>query len=214
MNASTATLGFSETVVAASVQPTKLVIQSSAGSSIAKRLTGGAKAQLDDITVVVTLLNADMNALKEETNLATSLANSFIRADQGAVLDKYGNPLAVVNNGSAVPATGFNQDLTSPELSSFELNLSTGHGYLVLSFSETVNGARFKPDALTLQSVANTSATSRVLSSSATLVAVENSPVLTVALTSADANAIKNTAGLGSAKASTFLPWQEPRSSM
>jgi hypothetical protein len=206
MNASTATLGFSETVVASTLDPTKFVIQKAAtAGGVFKRLTGGSKVQRDETTVVITLLNEDMNDVKATSNMATAAANSYVRADAAAVQDTNKNALNLVADGSAIKASGFVEDSTSPTLESFELNLDDGFGSLTLSFSETVAGARFTPGALTLQSVLGSSGTRRALHANASLAAIHDSPVLKVMLTETDANVVKNINSLCADEDSTFI---------
>jgi hypothetical protein len=207
MNSSTAIIGYSETVLASTLNTTKLTIQQSNASSSGspKQLTGGSATQLDDTRIVLTITNSDLNDIKADTDLCTEASNCFLHTDVDAIEDSSKNGVVASADGAAIGASQFTEDGSRPKLESFDLNISSGYGTVVLSFSETVDGARFTANALVLQSVSGSSNTSRTLSSNASLVAVENAAVLVVSLTKSDSDVIKNTLSLASDAASTFL---------
>ena len=214
MNSSTATIGFSETVLASTLNATKLTLRQSNSvlgrrrrSSVGtpKQLTAGLAAQLDATTILLTITNGDLNDIKADTDMCTRAGNCFLSVDAGAIKDSSGNGVVATVDGAAIGVSNFTADSTKPELVSFDFNISSGYGTLVLSFSETVDGARFTADALVLQSVSSSSSVNRTLSSDATLAVVERAAVLVVELTKSDSDAVKNTLSLASDAGSTFL---------
>jgi hypothetical protein len=102
-----------------------------------------------------------------------------------------GNDANAVADGSAIPASSFVADLTPPFLKSFELNMNFGS--LTVKFSETVPPAAVLPTSFVLQSAADgtdLSTSSRALTGGNVSTAIISDSI-TIALTTADLDAIK-----------------------
>lgn len=151
-------LTFDETVMASSLQPAQLKLQSALAASnvtYAYTLTGGYTSAYNSTVIVVNLTYYDLNAIKKIRGLATGVQNTFISATYQTVLDMNSNNLVPISDQNALQASNFTNDTTSPVLLSFNLDMNTG--VLELSFSETVDSLTFTVTQFTLQSAPNIS---------------------------------------------------------
>lgn len=91
-----------------------------------------ASAASDLITVQ--LGADDLNAIKTNQNVGTSLSNTFLALEEIFAMDLSGNLLSPGAN--AVPASSITSDTSQPFLSSFTLDINQGRA--VLQFSESI----------------------------------------------------------------------------
>ena len=98
---------FSETLNASSFDPTQITLKSGAAVSASQyKLTGGTSPQTNSPVITITLSKTDIDAIKADSTLATSAANTFISITSDLVSDMSGNPVtAVLANASLALAS-------------------------------------------------------------------------------------------------------------
>ena len=156
--------------------------------------------QMDQCTVlvVVSLGRRDLNRLKVNPELATSLDNTYITLTSDAFVDT-----AAVPNGNepqTVAAGGFVEDLVSPSLEfwSFDLN----RGIITLDFDEVVDVSTLQFTSLTLTNGPNGTVTfqlSNVFSNST------NGAQIRLHILENDLNIIKQNASLFTNESDSFI---------
>jgi hypothetical protein len=145
MNEGKLTINFTETVNASSLLPSLVGFASSSSSGVIVGLDSNLLlSPTDTDSLVITLSSATLNGLKADTSIATSSADSYLQFSVSGVVDMNGNPVS----GGVVQITVYIDDVTSPKLDSFELDMN--NGVLFLSFSETVKSATLNRTQLTL----------------------------------------------------------------
>ena len=107
MNAQTATLTFSETVNASSLNVTAITIQDAAIATTSYVLTDSSTASSDGTAIVIDLSSTDFNALTANTGLAVSQATSYVTIAATTIDDMAGNDVTAITDGSGVQATTF-----------------------------------------------------------------------------------------------------------
>ena len=128
---------------------------------------------------------------------------TFISFSSAAVTDFSGNPIVMISRLNAKAVDDFTPDISPPTLQGFDLLI--GADQLVLTFSETVNGATLDPTLFTLHSTQNqSSAISYTLSGSRGITDI-NSSVVVIDFLIPDLNAIKRDADFATASENTFL---------
>jgi hypothetical protein len=116
----------SEVVDASTIDPTGLTLQSGATATGATVVLGGGAVSPNSGLVVevdVTMLTADLNALKSTEGLGTSTADTFLVVPSTFVTDLVGLACEPIADGSGLQAAEFSNDQTRPELNSFSLDL-------------------------------------------------------------------------------------------
>jgi len=91
----------------------------------------------------------DLNVIKQRLMLLRSQESSFISIPPGLVSDLNENPVVEIVGSNALQASFFVNDMTRPELLTFDLDMNTG--ILSLYFSETVQVSTFDFTGITLQ---------------------------------------------------------------
>ena len=162
----------------------------------------------DSTVLVINLGPDDLNSLKVQTGLATSLNNTFISFPNDTIADMNRNLVVPISQFEAAPVDSFFPDLTSPELVRFDLNLT--RETLTLTFSEVVNASSFDVTQLTLQGAATTgpftqsySLTAGVINGSTS--SLEDSTELVVYLGIADLNELKRLTNLATSRQNSYL---------
>ena len=189
---------FDETVDFSSLNFTSVTIQNSQFSdNISVQLTGGNISNIYDSTIVSLVLTIDnQNEIKRIRPLATTMNNTYITLTQGGILDMNGNPVVMVNSSYALQVSMFQEDVTSPLLVTFDLDMDTGTIYL--TFDETVEASSLDVMQITLQdaTLASTPNNTYILTGGYT--SVDDSTILVVNFTFFDLNEIKKIRGLAS----------------
>ena len=197
----TLTLYFSETVRARSLRIPELTLQDATGGAVYTLTTpSSTSTSVDGTQVIVDLGREDLNEIKLQEGLATSVDNTYISYTSAAISDMVGNPLVNRSLASPLPVTNFTADMISPQLESFILDLT--NETLVLSFSETVNASSFNPTSITIQG------SETIADSYVTLqygVVGSNSDVLEVMLFTEDLNLLKVDLNLATDEPNTFI---------
>eukprot|EP00035_Acanthoeca_spectabilis_P000754 m.75387 g.75387 ORF g.75387 m.75387 type:complete len:2088 (-) comp10412_c0_seq1:163-6426(-) len=200
LNTNVIFLTFSEFVNVSSLRADHIVLSDGVGANTEQtQLSSGVLLQPNNTNVVGIAISAiDSNAIKAHFRLLRNTSTAFLELNRNIVLDMNGNPLL---DGGSIQAEAVIADSTSPQLTSFSLNMNIGQ--LSLTFDETVGFADMAVQSITLQDSASSPA------SSVTLAAGERSasrgPTGVVTLTIADLNQIKAARTLAVNVASTFM---------
>ena len=147
-NTGSITLTFSEAVSPSTLNISLLQLQdNSTDSTELLSLNSSSPFQALSLTEIqVTLVESDLNLLKQLTQLGTDETNTFLFINSGAIEDFVGN---MINDTTAFPVGTLLPDVTNPRLLSYVLDLNTGT--LLLAFSETVNGSSLNVSKITFQ---------------------------------------------------------------
>ena len=194
LNARILTLTFSEAVNISSFDVRELTLQGrrSSASSSSYTLTATSQANLENLVEVnIFLSDADANAIKEITTLATAPTNTFISLTSDLIRDFFGLPVVAVSNGSALSGT-FMADMTPPVLLRFSLNLTSEE--LILTFDETVDASSVQISNIEIQSDDMGSNQFTLRDSNASRV---DSTQITITLGQADLYSLKTNLDLG-----------------
>ena len=199
-------LTFSETMEAASFDPTALSLQSAAsGPALMYTLRGGSVLSLEDTPYIsLELTPADLNAVKAIRGLATNRVDTYLTLAVGGVQDIVGLNVTGVSADSALQANAYTTDQTPPILMSVSLNLTTNE--LILTFDETISALAddaiverisIKPDANDTTIGVSLTNSSRVVSN--------DSFIIVIQLGAMDLNRIKLNTGLATDCSNTFV---------
>jgi hypothetical protein len=152
------TLNFSETmkVETLDVQQITLLSAQNGTGAASYQLTGGnfSKAHVDDSTVVeITLLKADLDAIKANIDLCDSIDTTYLAITNATIDDMNDNAVVAITTDDALKAFDFTEDITPPELVYFDFNMDIYNRTveIFMLFSETVNASSFDVTQLTLQ---------------------------------------------------------------
>ena len=192
---------FDETVNASSLDPTRITLYGSAdgGNDTYYMLDGGHVWPLVDHTNITLHLDVDdLNELKKNENLTTSINNSYIWFDELLLVDMNDNPISLPN---VTQAFDFIEDKVAPELEFFHLNLTSG--VLYLTFSETVRSLTLNSSAFTIQSFNNSANMSYQLTGG--MILSPPAPEVTLELSPFDLNNIKRIRELGTDENNTYV---------
>jgi hypothetical protein len=142
MDSGVLTKTFSETVNGSSTIASELTIQNDATAASASwpLVTTNATSAFDTV-VRITLVAADLNFIKNSTDLASSQGDTFLSLTPSLLRDMNMNPVVNVGMTNAKAensAIGCHvTDATSPQLESFDFDFDKFK--LTLSFSETID---------------------------------------------------------------------------
>ena len=150
LNTGQLNITFSDTVDHLLLNVSLLSIVSNRIPTVELLLAGGeVDRSVDGRTVVVTLVQNDVNELKNNTAIGSSTANTFLTIGPDAIPDLAGNYLAEIPVSSALQASSVLPDVVGPELRGFDLDLNAGH--LIVTFSEPVDSSSANTLGDTLQ---------------------------------------------------------------
>ena len=143
-------LTFSETINASSLDLSRFLLTAAPFSTEQVILdTSMVYNSLYDYIVTVIISSEDLNEIKFNRLLATSLSDSFISIMSNGGYDMSRNVL-VSNFPDAVPAFTYTLDTSSPKFVNFTLDLN--RGLMNLTFDEVVDTTSFKPERMVLTS--------------------------------------------------------------
>jgi hypothetical protein len=151
MDKETLSIYFTETIDVSTIDPTQITLHSTKlGASGGYTLTGGPLVSSDDNTsLTLSLIHADMNALKVK-KIAISKGATWLSLTADTIKDMNNLTVMPRSGDSALQVRQFNADKTNPKLLSCSLNLTAET--LHLSFSETVSTGSLDVGELTIQS--------------------------------------------------------------
>ena len=100
-------------------------------------LTGGCVVPSDDTVNVLFLNITDLNVIKRLMELAISNVTILLSLTNLTGEDTFFNPVIAVTDDMPLQADGFKEDVITPTLALFELDMNMG--IQTLSFDETIN---------------------------------------------------------------------------
>ena len=202
MNTHQLSLFFNEVVNPATYTPLRITIQNSVNSSNltlpsqfeSHTLLNGIPTINDTmISTVVLQLDVDVSALKIQANLSNTPNDTFITMAVGAVLDSSDNSNQEIFDGMALKARSVIEDITSPYLEYFDLNMTANT--LTMKFFEAVQPDLFDPTGITLWSDQFTEKESLNLSPDSILDFVDFNSRVVLHFTEEDENYLKRPEG-------------------
>ena len=193
MNTGMLTMTFSETVDTTTLMFAYLVLQDAAtANSTFQFQTSTWSMELDPI-VYINISKLDLDLLKENRQIATSLNDTYISLTNLTILDTSGNGIVPIPDDMAQRSQVYVRDRTPPQLERF--NLDVDSGLLSLFYSETIDIFSLDPTKITLQNEAYLGSTSFTLTGGA--VTPMDSTMGYVQLTIGDLNEVKRLVNLG-----------------
>lgn len=208
MNKGLLLLTFNETVNASTLDPSKIILQSSQSApiSLTHNIKNGTVLSDDSTTVVFEIGADDLNQIKQIPDLGTREDNSYLRFLAGGIEDMFGNEINEVDTSNAIMASNFTEDQTSPKLISFNLDLDTAE--LILKFDETVNTSSLNVHGVMLLAFNSSLLGDYHVLSTPSATFDSFSTTVTIVLSRDDANEIKRLPELAVDAASTFISIQ------
>ena len=211
LDSNTLILTFSEVIETTSFRLQFFTLQSSSTSSaVSQTLTNSVVAStIDSNIITIDILSMDLYPLQQNTNLGTSIENTFISIGRsglmGGAQDKGSpaNTLTEILPTAALQASSVIEDETSPLLESFSLTLSDGR--LLLTFSEVVNISSFDLEKFIFQNGAFSANESASLSNGSPIQTANNAAIVEIALISDDFDKIQSNINLGTEIDNSFL---------
>ena len=194
-------LSFTETVDVATLDIRELLLLNESAGLEHRQLRGGVILSDNGPFVDIVLLEEDLNDIKRMLNLATDINDTFISITDGFVQDMNQNRVTAITRTAPLMAGGYFEDLYSPELRNFTLDLT--QELLVLSFSETVDPTSVDPTSFTLQSAASQPFQNYTLTGGE--VSESYDPLITIRLTTFDLNNIKQLIYLATSVDDTYI---------
>ena len=160
MNTGTLFLTFNETVEASSLNVSQVTLQDNATATDNNTytFTGGLSSMQDSTVIILNFSFFDVNEIKKIRGLANDEfgSNSYLTLTNLSIVDMNDNPVVALPDGMGQRVVNFTQDITQPQLISFDLDMN--QGLLVLNFSETVDTLTFNITQFSLQGSSNISA--------------------------------------------------------
>ena len=205
MNVGSLQLTFDETVNFSSINYSRLSIINSQIPNVSIVLDGGETTnKLNSIYVEFFFTVDDLNTLKRIREIATSIFNSYISLEYGAILDMNDNPADAVPHPYALRALTLEPDVSHPHLVDFDLDMNIGTLYL--TFNETVEASSLNVSEITLQD-SITAAENNTYTITGGVSSMNDSTVITLDFSFLDLNEIKKIRGLASDESgsNTFL---------
>ena len=194
-------LNFTETINISTFDAAQLTVVGIDNSSSYK-LTGGVVNNTDHThSLTLLLLDPDLNAIKFDTDLATSVVNTHLIFTSALVSDMNSNMVIPVT----IPrmAIDFRNDTIDPVLISFDFDAN--EGTLTLLFSETVNAGSLNATQITLLPYTNASINETFTFSSETVTYSIDGTALILNISLNDLNEIKRLDQLAIDNTTTFL---------
>ena len=159
-------------------------------------------------TLNVTLNFDDLNKLKKLSELSESPNSTYLSITEFAFRDTTGNRIRPINQSNPLQVDDFQEDISPPTLLSYVLDLNSN--MLILTFSETVNiSGSLDLTQITLNNSANIDNETESYTLTGGDYVREDSNIVIVNLTRADANNIKSFLNLATGPSNTFLSFTE-----
>ena len=135
-----------------SVCPSSISIQNEqvrSGNTAFVTFTNAMSLNSNDLSVMIQLVGTNLDAVKSEPRVGTTVNNTYIVLAPDAFRDVAGSLLVAVLSSDALQANSVSPDFTDPELMSFSFNASSG--VLTLLFTEAMNITGINPNGIVLQ---------------------------------------------------------------
>jgi hypothetical protein len=147
------TIAFTETIDRASAIADSFVIRASpiVNAAVQTYTLRGltAVSSQDGTKLTYNISDVDLNAVKQNTRLCTTIYDCYMSVKEDGVLDMSANGLVASNEGYMY-VQSLSVDRTHPSLSQFSIDMDAK--VLSLTFDETVKASSLKPNFITLQS--------------------------------------------------------------
>jgi hypothetical protein len=196
-NLAVLTFSFSETMRAATLDPTVITVHSDTESF---QLTGGDVSSADSDVLTVSLTEGDLNGIKELLDLAQSQLTTKVTFPEPFVADMNTN---LIIAATGVVATGYVPDTTAPALVSFRVDLDLE--VLYLTFSETVDSSSVAAERFQLQNAACAGFSGAVRLDSSSPVSQNDSTAVTIGLSHDTLRNLKQDRLLAKNTSTTYL---------
>ena len=201
------TLTFVEVVNTSSLSIQSILLQRDVDSTSSPSVQLAAETQVGVVTganrvVSIHVGIVSLNKIKFYFPMGSTVASTFISISSRVIQDMAGNPAVAILPKSGKPATVVVPDIQGPNLSFFDINMSSA--VLTLYFSETVNVSSLLIDSIRLQANINYSGDHYTLTS-ATILTTSNSHILSIQVSDKDMNAIKALSQILTQPSNTFL---------
>ena len=192
------TLTFSETVDFNTFNVQMLTIMSDSvdAADTAFTLRGGELLTQSSTIQMINLTKADMNIIKDNIGLATGRNDTYLLVEADAIQDMVGNSVLRAD----MVVNSYDQDRVRPFIVSFELDMNAM--MLNMTFSQTVDPDTFDPVHIFLHASGSPGPSYTLTGGNFERVSLIR---ISLALSLADANAIKAIAGLADTAANTYL---------
>ena len=154
--------------------------------------------------IEIHLIGTDASAIKSDSNLGTSILDTYIAINESFASDTSGNVIIAIPPESSLQASFVGNDSSPPRLQSFVLDLAGN--LLQLRFSEAINISTFKPTEITLFS--GLELVDIVYNLTGGTVPRNNAAVFNLSLSASDASYLKEqakTEQFASSKTNTFI---------
>ena len=201
-------LNFSDVINAATISQTLLRIQNrAAGSNRSLNLTSSSQPwDTSSDLVEITLSTSDMNSLKKDLNLATSMNDTFFSLSSSFARDVENRPVVPVPSSNAQRVAVYIPDTTDPQLLSYRLDMDSG--LLSFTFNEPILLDSVKPTSLIFSNSPNSPTDQHQLTGGAASPITIGAPAdtqMSLQLTYTDLNIIKSKNTLAVTDSNTYL---------
>ena len=199
-------LTFSEPVVAAQLQPNTLTLQNLAASPTAVfALTGhkGIATSGNVLEVQFTIRDIDLQRIKADTALCTSVSDCFASFTSGFASDTASNAVAPRLSSSELQLSSFSGDITRPSITQFS-SLDMNVGRMILVFNEPIDRNSIVASRITLQAQGNVG-TNYTLTGAENVTDASDKTTITFDLNDADVRGVKILSGLVTGRATSFV---------
>jgi hypothetical protein len=190
------------TLAVGNIQVQSTAAVTASGGDIHALTAGSTTNSSSGFVMRVYLSYDDLNAIRQNTNLATEQNTSFVSITSSALDDLYGNHIVSVPAETARRPDTYIADTTPPTITDYSFGLDTG--ILFLTFDEVVNVAAITIPNLFFASSQDSGATNFTLSDGTIAAAVVNDQV-TITTTADDLNSIKAALDLFTNTSNAFL---------
>lgn len=190
------------TLAVGNIQVQSTAAATASGGDIHALTAGSTTNSSSGFVMRVYLSYDDLNAIRQNTNLATEQNTSFVSITSSALDDLYGNHIVSVPAETARRPDTYIADTTPPTITDYSFGLDTG--VLFLTFDEVVNVADITIPNLVFASSRDSGATNFTLSDGTIAAAVVNDRV-TITTTDDDLNSIKAALDLFTNTSNAFL---------
>jgi hypothetical protein len=209
VDGSTITLKMSEPILLSSVYPRALTFTSLADSESRSYTLSSLSYAVQTVTfdseAMIRISSSDLNAMKTLAPLLSSASQSAITFLSSLMTDVYGNSVQALLSPQT-PST-FRPDTTSPQLSSYSLDMA--QGLVTLQLNEAVNMKRFNFSLWNFQNIANHRFGKVVIASDSSLQSASSgNSIIIIKLSSTSLNQMK-AYGIGKDRESSFLAWSK-----
>jgi len=208
MVAGTLELSFNDVVVANTLHPPAIVLQSAisrANSSYYRLTTTSftAARSVDGYRVVISLSPMDVAGIKAAGGIGITENTTYITVQGDLVDDPYGQDNMAITDGKAIRASSVVPDATVVSLDGFSLNANTGS--LVLTFDDVVDSDNFNVSGITIQTTANISSGDSYSLTNSSFERIGAGNEVEITLSTQDLNGVKSLLRIGFTTNDTFL---------